>query len=52
VTAILLMDSSCFAAGKSNPAVVVEQPAKKIDIIGHRGTAGLVPENTFDRNGG
>ena len=47
VTAIFLMVSSCFTAEKSNPAVDVEPPAKNIDIIGHRGAAGLAPENTL-----
>ena len=47
VTAILLMVSSCLVAEKSNPAVSVAQHAKKIDIIGHRGAAGLAPENTL-----
>ena len=47
VTAILLMVSSCFAAEKSSPPINAKQPAKKIDIIGHRGAAGLAPENTL-----
>jgi len=47
VPAILLMISSCFTAEKSNPALDVEQSAKNIDIIGHRGAAGLAPENTL-----
>ena len=47
VPAILLMVSSCFTAEKSGSPVKVEQPAKNIDIIGHRGAAGLVPENTL-----
>ena len=47
VPAILLMISSCFTAEKSNPALDVEQSAKNIDIIGHRGAAGLAPENTI-----
>jgi glycerophosphoryl diester phosphodiesterase len=47
VTAILLTTSSCLTSEKSNPPIDVEQPAKKIDIIGHRGAAGLMPENTL-----
>jgi glycerophosphoryl diester phosphodiesterase len=47
VPAILLAASSCFTSEKSIPPIDVEQPAKKIDIIGHRGAAGLVPENTL-----
>jgi glycerophosphoryl diester phosphodiesterase len=44
---IVLMASGCFTSEKSIPPIDVEQPAKKIDIIGHRGAAGLVPENTI-----
>jgi glycerophosphoryl diester phosphodiesterase len=47
VPVILLMASSCFTSEKSSPPVNVEQPAKNIDIIGHRGAAGLAPENTL-----
>jgi glycerophosphoryl diester phosphodiesterase len=47
VTEILLMTSSCFTAAKNNPPVNVEKPTEKIDIIGHRGAAGLAPENTL-----
>jgi glycerophosphoryl diester phosphodiesterase len=47
VPAILLMASSCATSEKSSPPIDVEQTAKKIDIIGHRGAAGLVPENTL-----
>ena len=47
VPLILLVASSCFTSEKSSPPIDVEQPAKKIDIIGHRGAAGLVPENTL-----
>jgi glycerophosphoryl diester phosphodiesterase len=47
VPVALLMASSCFTAEKSSPPVKVEQPAKNIDIIGHRGAAGLAPENTL-----
>jgi len=47
VPLIVLMASSCFTSEKSSPLIDVEQPAKKIDIIGHRGAAGLVPENTL-----
>jgi glycerophosphoryl diester phosphodiesterase len=47
VPVVLLMASSCFTSEKSGPPINVEQPAKNIDIIGHRGAAGLVPENTL-----
>jgi glycerophosphoryl diester phosphodiesterase len=47
VSAILLMASSCFTSEKSSPAIDAEPSAKKVDIIGHRGVAGLVPENTL-----
>jgi len=47
VSLVLLMASSCFTSGKSSPPINVEQSAKNIDIIGHRGAAGLVPENTL-----
>ncbi len=47
VPLIVLMASACSTSGKSSPPIDVEQPAKKIDIIGHRGAAGLVPENTL-----
>lgn len=47
VPAILLTASSCLTSEKSSPPLDVEQPAKKIDIIGHRGAAGLMPENTL-----
>ena len=44
---ILMTASSCFTAEGSNSAIDVEQTAKKIAIIGHRGAAGLLPENTL-----
>ena len=47
VPVVLLMASSCFTAEKSSSPVNVKQTAKKIDIIGHRGAAGLAPENTL-----
>ncbi len=47
VPVVLLMVSSCFATETSNPLLNAGQPAKKIDIIGHRGAAGLAPENTL-----
>jgi glycerophosphoryl diester phosphodiesterase len=47
VSAIVLMASSCFTSEKSIPPIDVEPPAKKIDIIGHRGASGLRPENTL-----
>ena len=45
--AILLIASSCLTAEKSSPIMDAGQTAKKIAIIGHRGAAGLVPENTL-----
>jgi len=47
VPVVLLMASACFTSEKSSPPINVEQPAKHIDIIGHRGAAGLAPENTL-----
>ena len=47
VAAILLVVSSCLAAENNTPPVDAAQSVKKIDIIGHRGAAGLVPENTL-----
>ena len=47
VPVVLLMASSCFTSEKSNPPINVEQPAKNFDIIGHRGAAGLLPENSL-----
>jgi glycerophosphoryl diester phosphodiesterase len=47
VPVIVLVTSGCSTSGKSSPPIDVEQTAKKIDIIGHRGAAGLVPENTL-----
>lgn len=47
VTATLLVVCLCFADGRSASAANVAQPAKKINIIGHRGVAGLAPENTI-----
>jgi glycerophosphoryl diester phosphodiesterase len=47
VPVILLMAASCFTSEKSSPPVNAEQPVKNIDIIGHRGAAGLAPENTL-----
>ena len=47
VPLIVLMASACSTSGKNSPPIDVEQSAKKIGIIGHRGAAGLVPENTL-----
>ena len=47
VPTILLVASSCLTSEKSSPPLDVEQPTRKIDIIGHRGAAGLMPENTL-----
>jgi glycerophosphoryl diester phosphodiesterase len=48
VTIMLLMITSCLAADKSSTPIAIEHSAeKKVDIIGHRGAAGLKPENTL-----
>lgn len=47
VQLVLLIVTSCITPGKSSPPVNVEQSAKHIGIIGHRGAAGLAPENTL-----
>jgi len=47
VSAVLLIASSCFTSEKSRPTINVDQPEKNMAIIGHRGTAGLAPENTI-----
>jgi glycerophosphoryl diester phosphodiesterase len=46
ITAIL-PGSACFAAAKSSPQAGAAQAAEKLLIIGHRGAAGLAPENTL-----
>ncbi len=38
---------SCRTPGNSNPQDGNKQPAKKLLIVGHRGAAGLAPENTL-----
>jgi len=43
----LLMVTSCFTSEKNRPPINVVQSAKNINIIGHRGAAGLAPENTI-----
>ena len=47
VPGILLVIASCNIAGKSTSHLGVEQQTKRIYMIGHRGAAGLVPENTL-----
>ena len=48
ISVTLLMITSCVAAEKSGMPITIEQSAqKKIDVIGHRGAAGLLPENTL-----
>ncbi len=44
---ILPVVSSCTAAEKSKMPQDIQQISGKIDIIGHRGAAGLAPENTL-----
>jgi glycerophosphoryl diester phosphodiesterase len=46
-SAVLLFISSCQTAGRSALNAQQETPAKKIYVIGHRGAAGLAPENTL-----
>jgi len=48
ISVTLLIITSCVTTEKSSLPITIEQSApKKIDIIGHRGAAGLVPENTL-----
>ncbi len=47
VPVILMTASSCLTAEKDSPTMQADQTAKMIDIIGHRGAAGLLPENTL-----
>ncbi len=44
---ILSMVTACFASETKNSPSNFTQTAKKIDVIGHRGAAGLMPENTL-----
>jgi glycerophosphoryl diester phosphodiesterase len=46
-TATLIAVSLCLAAGNKNPQGNNAKHLKNIDIIGHRGAAGLAPENTL-----
>jgi glycerophosphoryl diester phosphodiesterase len=46
-SAVLLFISSCQTAERSASPAKQEAPAKKIYKIGHRGAAGLAPENTL-----
>jgi glycerophosphoryl diester phosphodiesterase len=47
VPLVLWVVTSCFTYGKNSPPINVERPTNRIDIIGHRGAAGLAPENTI-----
>ena len=47
VLAIFVVLCSCHAFVKDTPQTGVEQQARKLNIIGHRGAAGLAPENTL-----
>jgi glycerophosphoryl diester phosphodiesterase len=47
VLAVFVVLCSCHALVKDTPQTGVEQQARKINIIGHRGAAGLAPENTL-----
>ena len=46
-SAVLLFISSCQIAERSASPAKQEAAAKKIYVIGHRGAAGLAPENTL-----
>ena len=43
----VLAVSACFAAGKNSPPSAAAQPTEKLLVVGHRGAAGLAPENTL-----
>ncbi len=45
--AAVLSVSACRAAAINSPHSSAAQPAEKIFIVGHRGAAGLAPENTL-----
>ena len=47
VCAIILATSSTCATDKSSISPGNDQPARRLFIIGHRGAAGLAPENTL-----
>jgi glycerophosphoryl diester phosphodiesterase len=46
-SAVLLFISSCQTAERSASPAQQEASAKKVYVIGHRGAAGLAPENTL-----
>ena len=46
-SAVLLLISFCQTAASSDLNAQPETPAQKIYVIGHRGAAGLMPENTL-----
>jgi glycerophosphoryl diester phosphodiesterase len=48
VLAVFLVVFSCHTVEKDASQPDVEQQARKLYIIGHRGAAGLAPENTLD----
>jgi len=47
VIAALLLVWSCIASEKNQTKPSLEKPIKKLYVIGHRGVAGLAPENTL-----
>jgi len=47
VIAALLALAACQTTGKSAPLVKAERGAQRLYVIGHRGAAGLAPENTL-----
>jgi len=47
VIAVLLALAACHATGKTAPQKKAEHSAERLSVIGHRGAAGLAPENTL-----
>ncbi|MGD2272932.1 MAG: glycerophosphodiester phosphodiesterase [Desulfobacterales bacterium] len=47
VITVLLFVATCHRGGPAESQTAVEQHSKKIFVIGHRGAAGLAPENTL-----
>lgn len=47
VIAVLLALAACHATGKTVPQKKAEHSAERLSVIGHRGAAGLAPENTL-----
>ena len=47
VSVVLLLITSCSATGRNESPVLLETSTRKIYVVGHRGAAGLAPENTL-----